>query len=527
MSKILLYFYTIKSMKFSQVYYRLRKILGIPCSLPGKIRKFDASDIRTGDAIVELNYDPVFLSRFSAEDILHDKVSFLHTEREFHWDEEWLCPEMTQLWNFNLHYFEYLFALTDAYKRTGKEEYFNKSRQCILSWIQHNPPKKDTDAWSPYTISLRLTNWIDYFNEFETKIRSDTFFCQRLLESMYEQYAYLSRHLEKDLLGNHYFENLKTLLLCALFFKDDEYLDCVMKYFKDQCREQILSDGMHFERSPMYHKIILEDMLKVTWALRETGKPDSEIEGYLGPMLDAAYSFEEGLCRLPLFNDCGNNIAKSLDALVRTADTYFDIIPKYKESFPDSGYYIFKKSDWELIVDAGQPGPPYIPGHVHCDAMSFELFKDGRPVITNCGTYAYQCDERAFFRSTAAHNTVMADGTEQSECWGEFRLARMAKVKLIRRDDNSIEIEMKDQAGHIVKRRIQFDGKELKVTDHCKGHKVQSFLHFLDRGYNLKTSGKKKKTMQDYAKDFGEKEAIQASCFENMDEVKYVVNLDK
>ena len=42
-----------------------------------------------------------------------------------------------------------------------------------------------------------------------------------------------------------------------------------------------------------------------------------------------------------------------------------------------SGFYIFKQNDWKLIVDAGQPGPAYIPGHAHCDAMSFELFKAG------------------------------------------------------------------------------------------------------------------------------------------------------
>lgn len=27
--------------------------------------------------------------------------------------------------------------------------------------------------------------------------------------------------------------------------------------------------------------------------------------------------------------------------------------------------------------------------------------------------YAYQCKERSFFRSTAAHNTVMVEGVEQ------------------------------------------------------------------------------------------------------------------
>lgn len=39
---------------------------------------------------------------------------------------------------------------------------------------------------------------------------------------------------------------------------------------------------------------------------------DCEVDGYLQPMLDAAWSLEEGLDRIPLFNDAGNNVAKSL-----------------------------------------------------------------------------------------------------------------------------------------------------------------------------------------------------------------------
>ena len=110
-------------------------------------------------------------------------------------------------------------------------------------------------------------------------------------------------------------------------------------------------------------------------ALKDKGLDDCEVNAYLQPMLDAAWSLEEGLDRIPLFNDAGNNVAKSLQALVSACKEHFDITPEYKSRFIDSGFYIFKQNDWKLIVDAGQPGPAYIPGHAHCDAMSFELFK--------------------------------------------------------------------------------------------------------------------------------------------------------
>ena len=96
--------------------------------------------------------------------------------------------------------------------------------------------------------------------------------------------------------------------------------------------------------------------------------------------------------------------------------------------------------------------------------MSFELFKAGKPVIVNCGTYAYQCKERSFFRSTAAHNTVMVNDTEQSQCWGAFRMAKRSKVNVVSVSENSIVIELIDQCGQAVKRTIQLE-KNMKVTD--------------------------------------------------------------
>ena len=69
----------------------------------------------------------------------------------------------------------------------------------------------------------------------------------------------------------------------------------------------------------------------------------------LQPMLDVAWSLEEGLDRIPLFNDAGNNVAKSLQALVSACKEHFGITPEYKSRFIDSGFYIFKQNDWNAL----------------------------------------------------------------------------------------------------------------------------------------------------------------------------------
>ena len=147
------------------------------------------------------------------------------------------------------------------------------------------------------------------------------------------------------------------------------------------------------------------------------------------------------------------------------------------DCLPESGYYFFERDGWRLIVDAGQPGPRYNPGHAHCDAMSFELFRDGKPVLVNCGTYAYQSQDRSFFRSTAAHNTVMVNGKEQSQCWGAFRLGKRSQTKVIDVGKNGITMRLCDQAGSIVERAIRWNDLELLITDRSEGQKLRVDTH--------------------------------------------------
>lgn len=522
LAKLGLYANTIKSMNPSQIYYRIRKMLKMDCSIGCAVTS-DAGQAEPIATVPELDFDPVFVRRFPADEILADKITILHTSKEFHWNQKWHFDDKSALWNFNLHYFEYLFSLIDIYKKTEDRKYLDKSVEIISCWIDQNPQENGGEGWSPYTIDLRLTNWLNYYSYVNEEL--DREFREKLLSSIHEQYTFLSCHLEKDILGNHYFEDLKTLILCSLFFNDIPVLNASLKAFRKECKEEILPDGMHFELSPMYHKLILEGMIRVAVALRERGKPDTEIEHYLQPMLDVAWSFEEGLERVPLFNDSGNNVAKSLQALVTSGKEHFEIQPVYKAKFENSGFYIFKKDDWKLIVDAGQPGPTYIPGHAHCDAGSFELFKAGKPVIVNCGTYAYQCKERSFFRSTAAHNTVMVNDTEQSQCWGAFRMAKRSKVRVIKATDRAIEMELTDQNSQRVKRSIEI-GRKLCVKDRAEGCKLTAYIHFAEP-LQFDCNVQEERIQQLYAIDYGQKQMIEGIRFTEKNQVEFKAALEK
>ena len=493
MGRVSLYYHTVKNMKPSQVLSRLRIKLGKGCPL-GVVPANDYIGIQKVESPECLDFDPVFLARFPVSELMENKITILHSSKNFDWRSRWEFADKSALWNFNLHYFEYLFPLVKSWKDTGDRKYLDKTVEMINGWIDKNPIGT-SPAWASYTTALRIVTWISWYGYVVEAI--DEGFRMKFLSSLHMQFVYLASHLEKNILGNHYFEDLKSLVLAAVFFKDDAVLEKSLTDLKAECKEEILPDGMHFELSPMYHKIIFEGMLRIALALRGAGRQDPEIESYLQPMLDVAYSFEDGLDRMPLFNDGGNNVAKSLDALIATANRCFDLKPQFKGQLKDSGYYIFEKivdgKLWKLIVDAGQPGPSYIPGHAHCDAMSFELFCDGKPIVVNCGTYAYQCKERSFFRSTAAHNSVMIDDAEQSQCWGAFRLAKRSSTKVLAVDEDSITMEMTDQKRRKVVRTI--------ALSDCL---AISYIHNLGNMSALLTDAAEEVSMSLYAWDYGE-----------------------
>ena len=520
-TKVMLYFNTIKYMKPSQVFYRLKKKLGMECTI-GCLPQLEYDKPHIIKTPLDLDMDCIFLERYNPNEILMDIVTFLNSSRKFVWNKKWKIEEESDLWNFNLHYFDYLFSMLDLFFKSSNKEYLNKTIYCIENWIEYNPVGNGF-GWSPYTIDIRLTNWISYYCMIHQELSER--FKKKMIKSMHEQYLYLSKHIEKDILGNHYFEDLKTLVLCSIFFDDKPMLEKSLILFKLECREEILKDGMHYELSFMYHKIVLEGLLRVVIALKGIGRIDEELKKIVQSMLDVAWSFEEGLERIPLFNDSGDNVGKSLKSIVMTCKNELNIEPLYKDKLLTSGFYIFKWDDYKLIVDAGQIGPKYIPGHAHCDALSFELYKNGRPLITNCGTYGYQCLERQFYRGTSAHNTVMINGMEQSQCWGAFRVAKRCKVNLLEINDSMIKIKLVDQNGKILIRTINIFEHNIKISDYSKGNYLTSYYHLLSKNIKLISDNDMYHEIQNYSPEYGVKNDINVYYFKAKDNVEVTIDL--
>jgi len=148
-------------------------------------------------------------------------------------------------------------------------------------------------------------------------------------------------------------------------------------------------------------------------------------------------------------------------------------------------------------------------------------------VIVNCGTYAYQCKERSFFRSTAAHNTVMVNDTEQSQCWGAFRMAKRSSVSLIKIEDNMISMKMVDQRKNSVCRTIEIGKESLKVTDISEGNSIKSFLHVDCDSIRVFTDGSVYDGKMPYAEEYGTRKMVRSHTFSGADRVAFIVEFEE
>lgn len=477
LEKVLLYIRTIKYLKPVQVFYQLKR----KCLKNGNYRLMKQLNIdklpkeyRIPQVFIkELDLDQDYIKRFWVEDFFDGKVTLLHETHKLDL-KKWEVSSASHLWNYNLQYLEFLIPICVKYRETKEDKYLEKWYEIMDAWLEN----KAADCMEPYTISMRIPNLLICMNLLEESLEKK--FQAKLVRSIYVQYQYLLKNQELALLGNHYFENLKAILLSAWMFFDSRQLHKYYPVFLNQVREQILSDGVHYERSLMYHKLILEDLLRLRVALKDSEKISDALDPVIGKMVNAMTSLERGFDRTPLMNDAGDNVSKRKEALYLASEAFIKK-EKYQDEFPDAGYYKLENGKYSILFDCGSIGPSYMSGHSHCDTLSFELFADEKPFFVNSGTGLYQGEAREFFRSTKAHNTMMIDEREQSELWGEHRAARRISGWCAQRKENLVKGEFYSYSGDFFRRKMTWRGNVLQITDCAKSkdgsHRLRIFFH--------------------------------------------------
>ena len=482
LKKLKLYYFTIINLKLSQICYRVYYVI--------RNKFFGRRLVNTIDLNIKpsnLNYLTQFINYPNS--FFNEKITFVFLGRKKSFKSiseiDFELQDFGELWCYNLNYFDFL---------NQNNNNFQLEKDIIVEWVDRDYKSKSI-VWDPYPVSMRLVNLIKWFsknlNKFDNKTKI------YFLKLIKQHDLYLRKNIEFHLDGNHLLENYISLLISSIFFNKEGQLESDFHNLNNEIEKQFLVDNFHYERSIMYHNILVEKLLNII-AIGQNKKCSSKFNNMLNnlhnsisEMLIVTNNFLYPTYSYPSFNDVVRyRDNRVIDIIKYSQNLKFNSIKKRKNiNFEASGYLKFELKNFIFVYDYGDIAPKHIPGHGHCDCFSFEFFHNNLPIIVNTGTSTYEYGDRRFKeRSTSAHNTISFGGNEQDEIWSRFRVARQHIVEYFKLESftkNKLLLSgsfsnYNNKYKH--KRNVSIENNILTVTDKVESINKKSLsslnLHF-------------------------------------------------
>ncbi|MGZ5063999.1 MAG: alginate lyase family protein [Usitatibacter sp.] len=446
----------------------------------------------------------------------------------------------------------HLVTLAQAYAITGDARYAATVRSHLESWFDQCPFRMGVHWSSSLELGLRLANWAlawQLLGGPDSALFSGeggARFRDRWLESVYQHAEFISGHLSlHSSANNHLIGEVSGLYAAGVAWPHWEasarWRKSAAQVLEREALLQNAPDGVNREQAVSYQQFELDLLLLPLLAARANGGDfSSAYVARIEAMLVFVASIIDAGGNVPLFGDADDGYAVRLDpragfcrfrSLLATGALLFgrgdfkakagklddktrwlfgheamdafdaidttDAVLPIRRDFPDGGYYILgtafeSPEEIRLVADAGPLGYREIAAHGHADALSFTLSVGGDEFLVDPGTFAYHTEPewRAYFRGTAAHNTLRIDGADQSQPGGNFMWLRKARAACARWQAGAGRdffegwhdgyMALADPVMH--RRRIVLDkpSRSIAVEDTLQmegTHEVELFLH--------------------------------------------------
>ena len=399
-------------------------------------------------------------------------------------------------WELNRHFqFE---GLAKNYYVTGNKQYLDELIELFNDWNQSSLFLHGVQWTSAMEVAIRIVSW-SYMYAFVEKAGGSQEFLDKIANGIKIMAEYVLAHRARySSANNHLIVEMLGLGVAGILFAYDKWIDYSVKILIEELPRQNYSDGVNKEMSLHYQTFVMEAYGIMSILLRRNGilLPKIWLD-YLenmskfvadccgdygetvvfgddddGKILDFSGKMENyyryvlqlmGIVLLKKYTDgkLGENIkwiatSDELDKY-RGLESYKPgLVSHYKQG----GYTILRSKDRKVLVgfDHAELGFDSIAAHGHCDALSIQLFREGKPILVDSGTYNYHVPKsiRNEMRSTKAHNTVYIEGKEQAEIKGPFLWGKRYRII-----DDNIEF---DKNKVIVNASIFYEGINHKRT---------------------------------------------------------------
>ena len=394
--------------------------------------------------------------------------------------------DIKYLWEPNRHL--HLVRLAQAFRLTGDVTHAEALMRLLDSWFEQCPYRLGPNWASAMEAALRLINWslcwqlLGGVNGALFTGADGARLRGRWLASVYQHMDFVRRNLSLySSANNHLIGELAGLFIAGrtwpLWNEAVGWTESAQRHLTAECLKQNGADGVNLEQATSYQVFVLEYLLlaglcaragavdfpAAYWQRLEAMSDYLYFLGNLGESVPAiGDSDDAAVVRLSPDPDFDQRRALLASAallfqrddfaaaagrlddqtawlLGRGSEARFaELLARRQErplkvDFPNGGYRALGMAQpgrLRALFDTGPLGYTRIAAHGHADALALLLWLDGAPVLVDAGTYCYndQPKWRAYFRGTAAHNTLRVDGLDQSEPGGAFMWLRKAAV---------------------------------------------------------------------------------------------------
>ncbi len=357
------------------------------------------------------------------------------------------CPFGDEEWTFMLSRFGYLANLEAAYIIKKDAKYLEKGKELIQDFIINNPFSKQNSNTSYRTLdsAIRIHNWINFYQTCKTYYNLDSSFVKQLTLALNETNQYLITNQRPFLkLSNWGSIGYSYLAKSAIFLQDNSLLTQTLPLLEENLKYSVLTDGMQFEQSPMYHiqvltalldlikiakskKVKLPDTIKSTafkmaLATLASIKPDRR-QFMQADSDDTQLKDIFTYCALVLEDGIFKTVGETeltppyTDSDIHKYNRLKPVLPNFlnKELTQSGNYYLrssWKKTGLVTHFKCGGIGS----GHGHLDLLHLDISKGKEDILVDSGRYTYKdIEERHELKRTRSHNSIIVDDKDCSQ----------------------------------------------------------------------------------------------------------------
>jgi hypothetical protein len=361
----------------------------------------------------------------------------------------------------------HLVLLAQTALLTGETKYSTECMAQMTDWIAANRPGFGVNWVCPMDVAIRAVNWLWALALLSERPNVSEIWMKDILAALVTHGRFLMANLEirdDGVTTNHYLADIVGLLYLGCCLKEvrdaEQWRAFAIAELAQEIERQVLPDGVHYESSLSYHRLVTEMFLSSAMLCRRHAldlppafycrleKMCEFVKAYTKPNGLAPQVGDGDNGRLHLLTGYGQCDVRDHRHLLAVGALLFDRAdwlhaagPSWVEqlwfggpasvaalqakesaplaesrAFPDGGFYILRRHEDFVLFNCNPPGTKGVGTHKHNDLLSLDMQLGGEDILVDPGCFLYTSDPQAYnrFRSTIFHSTIRIDTAEQN-----------------------------------------------------------------------------------------------------------------